>query len=150
MPPTGGIVFPQLRSPQNITILGRWLRYGQSKLANVVYASELAKRYPDITTLAIHPGLVWTDLVNNLGFFDRCLVWMTTLGQLIPSHEGAYNPVWAATAKTKDIQSGGFYEPVGKLGEQSKESTDPKLGEELWEWTQKALEGYGGIPGGRE
>ncbi|KAM0803832.1 hypothetical protein BDR22DRAFT_923125 [Usnea florida] len=44
MPPFGGIVFPQLRSPQNITILGRWLRYGQSKLANVVYASELAKR----------------------------------------------------------------------------------------------------------
>ena len=150
MPPTGGIVFSQLRSPQNITILGRWLRYGQSKLANVVYASELAKRYPDITTIAIHPGLIWTDLVNNLGFFDRILVWMTTLGQTIPPHEGAYNSVWAATAKTKGITSGGFYEPVGELGEQSKESADPKLGEELWEWTHKALEGYGSIPATRE
>ena len=112
MPPTGGIVFLQLRSPQNITILGRWLRYGQSKLANVVYAAELAKRYPDIATLAIHPGIIWTDMVKGLGLFDRLFIWMATLGQLISSHEGAYNSVWAATAETKTIKSGSFYEPV--------------------------------------
>ena len=111
-----------------------------------MYASELAKPYPDITTIAIHPGLIWTDLVNNLGFFDRFFLWMMTLGQKIPSHEGAHNSVWAAPAKTKVIQSRGFYKPVRKLGEQSKESADPKLGDELWEWTQEALEGYGSIP----
>lgn len=54
--PSGGIVFKDLKSPQSLLISGPWLRYGQSKLANIVYASELAKRYPDVTTVAIHPG----------------------------------------------------------------------------------------------
>lgn len=37
--------------------------YRQSKLANLVYARELAKRYPNITTVSLHPGVVATAML---------------------------------------------------------------------------------------
>lgn len=141
-PPPGGIIFKDLKSTQKMAIFGRYMRYGQSKLANVIYTSELAKRYPEITSISIHPGVIWTNLMTSLGLLDQIWVWLTTLGQSIPEHEGAYNSEWAATAAKNDVKSGSFYEPVGVLGGQTKTSSDPKLGEELWDWTQKQLEGY--------
>ncbi|MCJ1235694.1 hypothetical protein MMC14_003665 [Varicellaria rhodocarpa] len=57
-PPLGGIVFKELKTTQDRFFAGRWVRYGQSKLANVIYANELARRYPDITSMSIHPGVI--------------------------------------------------------------------------------------------
>jgi NAD(P)-dependent dehydrogenase (short-subunit alcohol dehydrogenase family) len=37
--------------------MARWLRYGQSKLASVIYAAALARRYPEIICVAIDPGM---------------------------------------------------------------------------------------------
>ena len=41
---------------------GPWGRYGHSKLANILFTKELASRYPDITSVAVHPGVIKTDL----------------------------------------------------------------------------------------
>jgi retinol dehydrogenase-12 len=55
-----GIFFQDLRSTQeNLNLLGRfggWLRYFQSKLANILYTVELAQHYPSIKFIAVHPG----------------------------------------------------------------------------------------------
>lgn len=32
-------------------------RYGQSKLANILHARELQRRYPQITATSLHPGV---------------------------------------------------------------------------------------------
>ncbi|MFZ9621868.1 MAG: SDR family NAD(P)-dependent oxidoreductase, partial [Prochlorococcaceae cyanobacterium] len=40
----------------------RWKAYGQSKLANVVLAQELQRRYPQLRSAAAHPGLARTNL----------------------------------------------------------------------------------------
>lgn len=42
-----------------------WLAYGNSKLANILFTYELAKRlsvHPNITTNCLMPGVVNTDL----------------------------------------------------------------------------------------
>jgi len=65
--PNGGIQFLGLNTMQDFGILGSWRRYGQSKLTNIVYTTELAHRYPNITTVSVHPGVVKPDLVGNLG-----------------------------------------------------------------------------------
>jgi NAD(P)-dependent dehydrogenase (short-subunit alcohol dehydrogenase family) len=44
-------------------MLGRWLCYGQSKLANMLWTWEMAKRYPGILAFSVTPGVVATGLV---------------------------------------------------------------------------------------
>ncbi|KAL4746665.1 hypothetical protein BDW72DRAFT_207143 [Aspergillus terricola var. indicus] len=88
MHPSAGIVFSDLKSEQNFSAFGGWIRYGQSKLANVLYARELARRYPSITSVSVHPGVVGTGLVENLGWANRAFVYVTNMGKLMKPEEG--------------------------------------------------------------
>jgi NAD(P)-dependent dehydrogenase (short-subunit alcohol dehydrogenase family) len=141
---SGGIPFTDLKTTQeNIGMLGKWARYGQSKFAQVLHTSEFAKRYPDITALAIHPGVVHTNLIEGQPLLDRLFVKMTTVGQAIPLEHGSYNTCWAATSNKKDaIKSGSVYYPVGVLKSHTKAASDEGLWRELWEWTDQQLEAY--------
>ncbi|KAJ7479964.1 oxidoreductase [Mycena galericulata] len=139
--PSGGIIFKDLHTTQGSGLV-KPLRYGQSKLANLLYATELAKRYPQITTVSIHPGVVQTDLVANQGVFSKALVYVTNPFSMLTPAEGARNQLWAATAKKQSIVNGAYYEPVGVPGKLIRKAKDAKLAGQLWEWTQKELEGY--------
>ena len=141
--PTGGILFGKLRTTQeDIGVGGEWRRYAQSKLANILYAAELARRHPNITSVSIHPGVVATGLVGNLSFLNKALVYVTNIGKVQVPANGAWNQLWAATAKAGDIVNGAYYEPVAVLGKLTKNAKDEKLAGKLWEWTDKELEGY--------
>jgi NAD(P)-dependent dehydrogenase (short-subunit alcohol dehydrogenase family) len=140
--PTGGIIFETLRTKQDLGFFGRWSRYGQSKLANVLYATEIATRYPEISVAAVHPGVIMTDLIGNLGLADRIFVTLTSLGKIRTPEQGVQNPIWAATVGKNELQSGAFYEPVGKVGKPSSYSQDRDLGSKLWDFTQKQLEDH--------
>lgn len=141
--PKGGIQFDNLRTKQDFGAFGSWIRYGQSKLANILYAAELARRYPQITSLSIHPGVVETDLVGNLGRANKLFVYAANMGKVVKPAEGAYNQLWAATSDKKKLANGTFYEPIGVVStKHDKLSQDAKLAETLWEWTDKELEKY--------
>jgi NAD(P)-dependent dehydrogenase (short-subunit alcohol dehydrogenase family) len=140
---TGGIPFEDLKTTQeNIGMAGKqWARYGQSKFAQVLHTSELAKRYPEITAVAIHPGVVHTNLVEGLPLFDRLFVKLMTFGQSIPLEQGSYNTCWAATcADKKALDSGAIYYPVGVQQKHTKAASDEKLWKDLWEWTDQQFE----------
>ncbi|KAJ4419196.1 putative secondary metabolism biosynthetic enzyme [Gnomoniopsis sp. IMI 355080] len=68
--PRGGIAFKDLKTTQAYWILGKWQRYAQSKLANLLYGKELSRRYPEILTLIADPGPSNTGLVTSLGIND--------------------------------------------------------------------------------
>ncbi|KAM3072036.1 hypothetical protein ACMFMG_008498 [Clarireedia jacksonii] len=141
--PSGGIQFDKLHTEQDLPVLGPWLRYGQSKLANLLYARELAERYPNILAFAIHPGVVKTSLVTDLTWSQKLLVYLPNIGQMLNPEQGAYNLLWAVTAKKEGIKGGRLYEPVGKLSkEKTKASEDPKLRKKLWEWTEMEIAQY--------
>lgn len=141
--PRAGIVFDGLRTTQDFGAFGPWIRYGQSKLANILYAAELARRYPAITTTSIHPGVVETGLVGRLGWANKLFVYATTLGRLTRPEEGAYNQLWAAAGDRSQIINGAFYEPVGRLSKShDKASKSEELAAELWDWTEKQLAQY--------
>lgn len=139
--PHGGIVFDKLKTTQDIAFGGPWVRYGQSKLANLVYARELAKRFPAITSVSVHPGVVGTGLVTGLGIKEKMLVYATTWWMILQPHEGAFSQTWAATVDKAEIRNGGYYEPVGKLMDRKLDATarDEALAERLWDWTEEAL-----------
>ena len=117
----------------------------QSKLANILYAAELARQYPNITTVSIHPGVVETGLVTNMQFADRVMVyipnWLMNVPILKPE-EGCHNQLWAAVgAKKNELVNGAFYVPVGIMCNDKLDKTarDEKLAKELWTWTEKVL-----------
>jgi NAD(P)-dependent dehydrogenase (short-subunit alcohol dehydrogenase family) len=138
--PPGGIQFDRLRTTQEMA-LGRWLRYGQSKLANMLYARELAKRYGQkILSFSLTPGVVTTGLVTDLSLLDKALVYVPNIGRMKTPEEGTHNLLWAIAARREDIKPGAFYEPVGDLSKmKTKASEDPELGNRLWEWTEAEI-----------
>lgn len=142
--PPSGIPFATLRTKPGY--FGSWLRYGQSKLANVLYARELARRCPEVTVLAIHPGVVKTGMWGQLSIASRALVWVSQVaaGGLVGVEEGAWNSVWAVSVSEEEVASGGFYRPVGVLVEGGAlgRARDDGLAGRLWEWTEGVLEKY--------
>ncbi|RFU73952.1 oxidoreductase, short-chain dehydrogenase reductase family [Trichoderma arundinaceum] len=140
--PMNGIDFDTLRSTQENLLFGKWARYGQSKLANVLLARELGKRYPQITSLAIHPGVVRTEMVTGLGVLDRMLIFaMSPLGLMTP-REGAFNTLWAATSpdvKGRVDAETALFEPVGKPHGGDGKCRSDELSKKLWEWTVKEV-----------
>ncbi|KAL1793806.1 hypothetical protein ACET3X_007227 [Alternaria dauci] len=137
--PSGGIAFSTLKSAQ--THLSGVTRYTQSKLANVVYAREIARHHPLFISVAIHPEDVATQLFNKgvhgggpeIAYLAREVA--PRVG--VSLEEGVKNGLWAMTSD--DVQSGRYYEPVGVLGNGSALSRDGELGEKLWKWTQEEL-----------
>ncbi|KAL2135488.1 hypothetical protein VTI74DRAFT_8347 [Chaetomium olivicolor] len=140
--PPGGFVLDKLKTTQEMPF-GRLLRYGQSKLANMVYARELAKRYPKILSFSVTPGVVETTMVTDLTFTYKILVYLTNIGRVKTAEQGTHNLLWAIGAPRDGIQRGKFYEPVGHLSSmETKASRDPTLGDKLWEWTEEELKPF--------
>ncbi|KAF1994838.1 short-chain dehydrogenase/ reductase-like protein [Amniculicola lignicola CBS 123094] len=133
-----GIHLDKINAPGASSFIGRWFRYSDAKLANILYAQQLAKHYPEITSVAIHPGVIITGLVSSLPLFDRIFVFLTTWWQQIDESDGVKNQLWAATAGD-GVANGAFYEPVGVIGRTTKASLDVKGAEKLWDWTEKEL-----------
>ncbi|KAI9658255.1 MAG: hypothetical protein M1821_002388 [Bathelium mastoideum] len=144
--PEGGIQFDRLQSVQELGMGGRPKRYGQSKLANILYADELSRRYPQLTCLSINPGAAKTELYTTQGLGMRLFILISTWlrGMCMVSPErGAYNQLWAATIPKENIpRNGGSYDPVGRPAKPSKYSEDSGLRQKLWAWTEKQLDSY--------
>ncbi|KAF6826038.1 oxidoreductase C736.13-like protein 2 [Colletotrichum musicola] len=147
--PKGGISFATLGTVQSgPPVLGKWIRYGQSKLANILFTTELARRYPSITSVAVHPGVVDTGLVTNQTLLNRVSVYLPNklMGATVLAPEkGCWNQVWAAAAAPRaELASGSFYMPVGQLADDKLDgsATDEKLAGELWWWTEDVLDRF--------
>ncbi|MGW6936879.1 oxidoreductase [Lentzea sp. NPDC054927] len=87
--------------------------YGQSKLANILFARELERRSSDVTSIAAHPGITVTDLTDNMASAHNSL--FLRLGGKI-SHlfsqsveMGALPQLYAATSP--DARGGQYYGP---------------------------------------
>lgn len=138
--PKGGFSFD---TPKTLAEdLGAYGRYYQSKLANVLWARQLAKEYPQFTIASIHPGLVNTELMNRATATPTIVKTLVKFGGgavLSSVEKGARNQLWASVSK--DVKSGEYYEPVGISGKVSDDGKNDELAKKLWDWTQKELEG---------
>ncbi|KAI0157354.1 retinol dehydrogenase 14 [Xylariaceae sp. FL1272] len=141
--PSSGIEFDTLKTTQaSISCLtpAKWTRYGQSKLANLIYNSALAQEYPSIKCVAVHPGYVKTELHNGNSMTDWAILMAFTKNNWTPVEEGSYNQTWAATTAKENLENGGYYEPVGvKVTPGTSQANDRNLSRKLFEWTEKEL-----------
>jgi WW domain-containing oxidoreductase len=65
MAPRGGIEFDNLSGARGYS---PWKQYGQSKMANLLFAKELARRFAGTkrTANAVHPGVIQTNLGRHM------------------------------------------------------------------------------------
>ncbi|KAI1637239.1 putative short-chain dehydrogenase [Biscogniauxia mediterranea] len=145
--PWDGISFSTLKTTQGGVLKGT-VRYGQSKLANVMYAAELARRHPEIMAVSVHPGVVNTDLVSTLSPAGRALVYVSTWIQgdsVLEEEQGCFSQLWvAAGARRDELVNGGFYMPIGVLSNDKLDCTakSEKLAGEIWKWTDEVLASF--------
>jgi daunorubicin C-13 ketoreductase len=115
----------------------RWGRaYGAAKSANILFAAEAARRWPDVTSVSFHPGVVRTNFGEGaaLRLFYRFAPFLTT-----PQRAGALL-VWLATAPAADLTNGGYY--VGhKLTRPAAHASDPAAAAGLWDASASAVGG---------
>lgn len=140
--PSQGIVFDD----STLKTYGPWARYGQSKLANILFTKEMASRYPSITSVAVHPGLILTDLYGPNQKTNILLRYgLRIAGPLFMAsiQTGALNQLWAATGKKSEVSGGKYYTPIARESGGSSLAQKSDLAQQLWDWTEKELSGKG-------
>ena len=126
----------------------RWNAYGQSKLANLLFALELDRRLraagSTVKSLAAHPGYAATNLQSaGPPMFDR-LVMVASNAVMAQSDEmGALPPLYAATQPGLEggtyVGPDGFQEQRGhpKIVQPSGRARDPETARRLWEVSER-------------
>jgi NAD(P)-dependent dehydrogenase (short-subunit alcohol dehydrogenase family) len=108
-------------------------RYGQTKLANILFTLELARRLEGrgVTANCFHPGLVASGFNRNNGLLMSLA--MTVLGPVSRSSEkGAETLVWLATSP-QVAQTNGAYFVDERPATPSPAGQDSEAARRLWE-----------------
>lgn len=121
----------------------RWMNaYGKSKLANIYFARELARRVDGtgVTVNALHPGFVRTDLGRDgdLGSFYEWGAKYLAGPFAISPERGARTAIYlSSSAEVEGVTGGYFYKckPVAP----SKVARDDAAARRLWEMSERMV-----------
>jgi len=113
--------------------------YSRSKLANVLFATELARRIEGtaVRSYAVHPGLVSTRLAQDGDSRLSGFLWKLYSSRMLTPDEGAATTVYAATDPALDDDSGAYLSDEG-IKAPSDLSGDEVLARRLWEFSEEA------------
>jgi NAD(P)-dependent dehydrogenase (short-subunit alcohol dehydrogenase family) len=108
--------------------------YGRSKLANVLFAAELARRLEGrgVTSNSIHPGAVDTNIWNSAPPWAKPIIQILFRPFFISAEKGAAHVVALATRPDLDGVTGKYFEKA-KLAEPAPLARDKALAGRLWE-----------------
>ncbi|KAF8570407.1 hypothetical protein P879_05225 [Paragonimus westermani] len=112
--------------------------YSNSKLANVIHAKELSRRWQEsgIVSVSLHPGLVKTELFRHMPL-TRWIV-HTLLGWLSKSAwQGAQTVIHCCLAD--DLIPGAYYHEC-RVARTSSQASDPDVGKFLWQASEKLID----------
>eukprot|EP00080_Pristionchus_pacificus_P007674 PDM67694.1 G protein-coupled receptor [Pristionchus pacificus] len=120
----------------------RFAPYNRSKMANVMHARELTRRFSDsgvknVTANSLHPGVIATDLSRHLPF---PAAWTKAIkGVFLKSEEeGAQTTLFLAMAKEVKGVSGGYYADCARAKE-NPAALDDNACKKLYEYSMKAV-----------
>jgi retinol dehydrogenase-12 len=105
--------------------------YGTSKLCNILFTRELAKRAPELHANCFHPGVVRTGFGKNENGIWKVLT--TLAGPFFRSPErGARSLVWLSLSEQAAGLTGEYVQDEKVLAP-SAQAQDDTLAEQLWE-----------------
>jgi len=111
--------------------------YGQAKLANLLFARELARRLAGtgVTANAVHPGTVRTNFGKGMKGRWRIFLWLGS-PFMIDAEEGAETSIFVASSPEVAGVTGKYFAKK-KEKRSSKRSHDQAAAERLWEVSSK-------------
>ena len=135
--PSAGIEFDNLSGERNY---GAWTAYGQAKLANLLFAKELAKRFEGTgkTANSVHPGVIVTNLGRHMGLAERTALAIAGPLALKSIPEGAATQTWAAVHPAAGKISG-QYLSHSNIAEPTAHGQDAAMAARLWAETEKIV-----------
>ena len=114
-----------------------WRAYANSKLANILFTRELARRLEGsaVTANCAHPGLVRTRFGREAGLPMRVAVTLARPFMLSPPR-GARTIIYLATSPQVAGATGGYY-VKGQLREPSPAARDAATARRLWQLSEE-------------
>ncbi len=132
--PAGGIEFDNLSGERRY---GALRAYGQSKLANILFAKALARRLAEgHTANALHPGVINTNLGRNMNPLITAVfgVLFRPFSKTIP--QGAATTCYVAARPELTDVTGQYFADCAVV-EPSRLARDEALSERLWEVSEQ-------------
>ena len=135
--PAGGIQFDNLDGSKGYST---WGNYGQSKIANILFAKELAARFSGTkkTANALHPGVIKTNLARHMNPFAVVVFSMANPLFLKSIPEGAATETYLA-ANPGAAQFNGEYFSDCNVAKPRADARDPELAKKLWAKTEEIV-----------
>jgi WW domain-containing oxidoreductase len=133
--PKEGIQFDNLSGERGY---GAWTSYGQSKLANLLFASHLAKRLEGTgkTANSLHPGVIHTNLARSMNPIARGALAIGAPLVLKSVGEGAATQVYLAVHPSVEGVAGKYFSDCN-VGKSSSHGRDEEMAAKLWEASEK-------------
>jgi len=130
------IDFGDLQSSRRYSVFGA---YAQSKLANVLFTVELARRLPPrpVTANCLHPGVVGTGIGNVGGVMGAA--WSLLKPLVLTPEQGAQNSLYVATAPEIEGQSGVYFVKE-RPAQPNPIANDPVAARRLWAESERLVE----------
>lgn len=135
--PKGGIEFDNLSGERDYA---PWKAYGQSKIANLLFAKELARRLEGTgkTANSLHPGVIFTNLSRHMNPVAR--VAFRTIAFLMMKNvgEGAATQCYVAVHPTAAAISGKYFADCN-VAKPRADGTDAATAARLWSATEEIV-----------
>lgn len=134
----GGIDFSDLSASRSY---GPWKAYGQSKLANILFANELSRRFDGTgrTANSLHPGVIGdTDLWKHLPPIANTFMRRITPAFLKTQQQGAATSCYVATHPSLERVSGRYFADCN-VAQPSAYARDATLAQQLWDRTEQLV-----------
>lgn len=136
----GGIEFDNLSGERDYEA---WRMYGNSKLANILFARSLARRFAAAhsqrTANALHPGVIATNLARNVPDRDAMFDSMASRGIVLKSiPQGAATQCYVATAPSLAGVSGRYFDN-SNVADPIPNALDDAMADRLWRVTEEIV-----------
>lgn len=127
-----------LEDLQNEKRYSGWVAYGQSKLANIYFNTELARQLQGsgVTANCLHPGFVASRFGDNNGGIVKLVIGLAKSVAAISEDDGAKTSVYLASSPEVEGISGKYFDKC-KAVRSSTVSYDENVGRELWRLSER-------------
>ena len=116
----------------------RWQAYGQSKLANLLFAKHLAKRVDRLAVGSVHPGVIQTNLGRHMN--PGLQAGFGMIGNLFSKSipQGAATQCYVAAHPDTASARGEYYADCNPA-KPSRHGRDAALAERLWDKSEEIV-----------